>query len=65
MIPHTPVAVRDNAPCLPTQVMLLVRTPDVDCKREPTPTLESAARISKYFKDYKRRFEFQFQVSSF
>ena len=42
--------------------MLLVRTPDVDDPKEPVPTLDSARRISKYFKDYKRRFEFQFQI---
>lgn len=42
--------------------MLLVRTPDVDDAKEPTPTLESAERISKYLKNYKRRFEFQFQI---
>lgn len=42
--------------------MLLVRTPDVDDPKEAVPTLESARRISKYFKEYKRRFEFQFQI---
>ena len=48
--------------CFSGHVMLLVRTPDVDDMKEITPTLDSAQRISKYFKEYKRRFEFQFQI---
>ena len=51
----------DNS-CFYGHVMLMIRTPDVDNAKEALPTLESAARISNYFQDYKRRFEFQFQI---
>jgi hypothetical protein len=48
--------------CFHGHVMLMIRTPDVDDVKESVPTLESAVRISKYFRSYKRRFEFQFQI---
>jgi hypothetical protein len=48
--------------CFSGEVMLLVRTPDVDDLKEPAPTGETPMRISKYMKGYKRRFEFQFQI---
>ncbi|CAJ1940454.1 unnamed protein product [Cylindrotheca closterium] len=44
------------------EVMLMIRTPDVDNSAEPKPLGEVPATISNYFKDYKRRFEFQFQI---
>eukprot|EP00980_Cylindrotheca_fusiformis_P011081 scaffold2551_cov113-Cylindrotheca_fusiformis.AAC.20 len=44
------------------QVMLLIRTPDVDDAKEPVPTGEIARQVSDYMKGYKRRFEFQFQI---
>ncbi|KAL7561846.1 hypothetical protein ACA910_009684 [Epithemia clementina (nom. ined.)] len=57
-----PVAI-DNE-CFYGYVMLMVRTPDADRKKDdPNVKLgETPARISKYFKDKKRRFEFQFQI---
>ena len=48
--------------CFTGLVMLLIRTPDVDNSKEIAPTGETPQRVSKYFKDYKRRFEFQFQI---
>lgn len=48
--------------CFSGQVMLLVKTPDVDDAKELKPTGETPARISKYLAGYKRRFEFQFQI---
>ncbi|KAL3937709.1 MAG: hypothetical protein SGBAC_007236 [Bacillariaceae sp.] len=44
------------------RVMLMIRTPDVDYNAEPKPLGEVPLAISNYFKDYKRRFEFQFQI---
>lgn len=61
IVPNAEPMVIDNE-CFSGHVMLLVRTPDVDNAKEPVPTLDSAKRISKYFKSYKRRFEFQFQI---
>lgn len=61
IIPNSRPMQLDND-CFTGQVMLLVRTPDVDSAKEPVPTGETPARISKYFKGYKRRFEFQFQI---
>eukprot|EP00529_Nitzschia_sp_RCC80_P021097 CAMPEP_0113513514 /NCGR_PEP_ID=MMETSP0014_2-20120614/39911_1 /TAXON_ID=2857 /ORGANISM="Nitzschia sp." /LENGTH=396 /DNA_ID=CAMNT_0000409939 /DNA_START=197 /DNA_END=1387 /DNA_ORIENTATION=+ /assembly_acc=CAM_ASM_000159 len=61
IVPNAEPIVIDNE-CFSGHVMLLVRTPDVDDPKEPVPTLDSARRISKYFKEYKRRFEFQFQI---
>jgi Protein of unknown function (DUF1769) len=61
IVPNGEPTVIDNE-CFSGHVMLLVRTPDVDDAKEAVPTLDSAKRISKYFKNYKRRFEFQFQI---
>ncbi|KAG7346633.1 hypothetical protein IV203_005702 [Nitzschia inconspicua] len=61
IVPNGEPMVIDNE-CFSGHVMLLVRTPDVDDVKEIVPTLDSAQRISKYFKNYKRRFEFQFQI---
>jgi len=61
IIPNTSPVKLDNE-CFSGEVMLMVRTPDVDSKKEPMPTSEVAARISEYFKGVKRRFEFQFQI---
>lgn len=61
IVPNAEPMVIDND-CFMGHVMLLVRTPDVDDCKEGPPTLDSANRISKYFKSYKRRFEFQFQI---
>jgi hypothetical protein len=61
IIPNSEPMKLDNE-CFTGHVMLLVRTPDVDSAKEPVPTGETPARVSKYFKGYKRRFEFQFQI---
>jgi hypothetical protein len=61
IIPNTSPMKLDNE-CFSGEVMLLMRTPDVDNKKEPMPTWHDAARISQYFKGLKRRFEFQFQI---
>jgi hypothetical protein len=61
IVPNAEPVVIDND-CFSGHVMLLVRTPDVDDHKECAPTLDSAMRISKYFRNYKRRFEFQFQI---
>jgi hypothetical protein len=62
IIPNTTPMKLDNE-CFSGQVMLLIRTPDVDNHKEPMPTGEDAARISQYLKGCKRRFEFQFQIN--
>lgn len=60
IVPNGPPAVLDND-CFTGSVMLLVRTPDVDsgdtAGMDPGPLA-----ISEYFRDKKRRFEFQFQI---
>lgn len=61
IIPNSRAFKIDNE-CFSGEVMLLVRTPDVDDASEPVPTGETPQRISKYMKGYKRRFEFQFQI---
>jgi hypothetical protein len=61
IVPNGEPMVIDNE-CFTGHVMLLVRTPDVDDAKDLPPTLDSASRISSYFKNYKRRFEFQFQI---
>ena len=50
--------------CFHGYVMLMIRTPDADRKRDDPKIKmgETPSRISKYFKDKKRRFEFQFQI---
>jgi len=44
------------------EVMLMIRTPDVDDATEPEPLGDIPVHISNYMKNYKRRFEFQFQI---
>ena len=44
------------------EVMLLVRTPDVDTPGMPPPTLPRAKATSEYMKGQQRRWEFQFRV---
>jgi hypothetical protein len=61
IVPNAEPIELDND-CFHGHVMLLIRTPDVDDAKEIAPTLDSAKRISKYLKNYKRRFEFQFQI---
>ena len=51
-----------NNDCFTGSVMLLIRTPDVDDDKEVKPTGETPLRVSEYMKQYKRRFEFQFQI---
>ena len=61
IVPNAEPVALDNE-CFSGHVFLLVRTPDVDDPNEDDPTLESALRTSKYLKNFKRRFEFQFQI---
>ncbi|GAX13584.1 hypothetical protein FisN_3Lh154 [Fistulifera solaris] len=61
IIPNSSVSILDNE-AFTGQVMLLVRTPDVDDPLDGTILSETPARISKFFSDKKRRFEFQFQI---
>lgn len=61
IVPNSEPTVLENE-CFSGHVMLLIRTPDVDDPKEPKPLGETPARISNYMKDYKRRFEFQFQI---
>lgn len=61
IIPNTGPIFLDND-CFSGHIQLLIRTPDVDCKHEEMPTLETARRTSRYMKNFKRRFEFQFQI---
>jgi hypothetical protein len=63
IIPNGPPTMISNE-CFEGQVMLLVRTPDVD-ERQEDPFVQMGDeqnRISQYFKGKKRRFEFQFQI---
>jgi len=61
IVPNSDPITLDND-CFTIQIMLLVRTPDVDLVKEPTPTLPMAKSISEYMKGRQRRFEFQFRV---
>ena len=63
IIPNGDPVPIDNE-CFYGHVMLMIRTPDADRKKEdPNNKLgDDPSRISKYFKDKKRRFEFQFQI---
>jgi hypothetical protein len=61
IVPNAKPVKIDNE-CFTGEVMLLVRTPDVDDLREMAPTGEVPQRVSAYMKPLKRRFEFQFQV---
>jgi hypothetical protein len=61
IIPNGPPVKIDNE-YFTGQVMLLIRTPDVDDAKEHVPKGEIPRRISEYMKGYKRRFEFQFQI---
>lgn len=48
--------------CFYGKIMLMVRTPDCDTKKDNNILKASAMRISEYMKPKKRRFEFQFQI---
>lgn len=61
IVPNSEPLVLDND-LFHGQVYLMVRTPDVDSKKSDTKLGEEPSRVSKYFKDKKRRFEFQFQL---
>jgi Protein of unknown function (DUF1769) len=61
IIPNSMAFPLDNE-CFSGQVFVMIRTPDVDDKASPKPTGVVAQAISTYFKDKKRRFEFQFRV---
>ena len=61
IVPNSKPMKIDNE-CFSGEVMLLIRTPDVDDIKEIAPTGEIPRRVSAYMKNYKRRFEFQFQI---
>lgn len=66
IIPNSEPVILDNE-CFEGKVMLLIRTPDVDhvgFRKDPNLLTmgDRQKRISTYFKDKKRRFEFQFQI---
>lgn len=61
IVPNSRPMPIDNE-CFSGEVMLLVRTPDVDDIKEIAPAGQTPRRVSQYLKGYKRRFEFQFQV---
>ena len=61
IVPNGEPAILDND-CFEGKVMLLVRTPDVDDSRDSTLLAETPQRISQYFGDKKRQWEFQFQL---
>jgi hypothetical protein len=61
IVPNSMPMKIDNE-CFTGEIMLIVRTPDVDDAKELAPTGETPRRISQYMKGYKRRFEFQFQI---
>jgi hypothetical protein len=62
IIPNSKSFPLDNE-CFSGQVFLMIRTPDVDEKLSPKPSGQVPRDISTYFKDKKRRFEFQFRVN--
>jgi Protein of unknown function (DUF1769) len=69
IVPNAAAAHVLSNECFEGHVMLLVRTPDVDDlvantpPTTPIPKLgETPQRVSQYFEDKKRRFEFQFQI---
>jgi hypothetical protein len=61
IIPNSKSFPLDNE-CFSGQVFLMIRTPDVDEKLSVKPAGQVPQDISTYFKDKKRRFEFQFRV---
>jgi hypothetical protein len=63
IIPNSAPVMVDND-CFSGQIMLLIRTPDVDNigGTEPTPSLPAAQQTSEYLSGRQRRFEFQFRV---
>mmetsp|Transcript_20852 Transcript_20852/g.26936 ORF Transcript_20852/g.26936 Transcript_20852/m.26936 type:complete len:386 (-) Transcript_20852:265-1422(-) len=61
IIPNEDPVEIDNE-CFHGKIMLMVRTPECDSKRDNTILKPSAIRISEYMKPKKRRFEFQFQI---
>jgi hypothetical protein len=61
IVPNSEPVKLDND-CFSGEVMLMIRTPDVDEPNSSIPLGENAARISKYMKGKLRRFEFQFRV---
>lgn len=61
IVPNSEPVKLDNE-CFSGEVMLMIRTPDVDEPNSNIPLGENAARISKYMKGKLRRFEFQFRV---
>jgi Protein of unknown function (DUF1769) len=64
IVPNSPMPFPLNNECFTGHVMLLVRTPDVDESHsvEKANMGDTPKRVSEYFSDKKRRFEFQFQI---
>jgi hypothetical protein len=61
IVPNSKPIKIDNE-CFTGEIMLLIRTPDVDDVKAMSPDGAIPKRVSSYFKNYKRRFEFQFQI---
>lgn len=61
IVPNSQPYPIDNE-CFSGEVMMMIRTPDVDEPNISIPLSESAERISDYMRGRLRRFEFQFRV---
>jgi hypothetical protein len=63
IIPNSNQSFALDNECFEGDVMLLMRTPDVDNPREEGVELgQTQQKVSEYFRGKKRRFEFQFQI---
>ena len=56
------VPVKLDNDCFTGEVLIMIRTPDVDSPKELSPEGATPQKVSEYFKGKKRRFEFQFQI---
>ena len=61
IVPNSAPVPIDNE-CFSGEVMLMIRTPDVDEPKSNIPMGEVPKRVSNYMKGKLRRFEFQFRV---
>lgn len=61
IIPNSKPVKIDNE-CFEGEVLLLIRTPDVDQPADSPPSLPMAKHVSDYMQGRQRRFEFQFRI---